>query len=92
MMMHIIATKSRAPAWKKWIVAGAAITTVEFIVGAVVNLRMRLAVWDYSHMPLNLMGQISLQFSVLWVLLAIPLIRLFEHVNRVYNTDSQSKR
>ena len=85
-MLHIIATKSSAPAWKKWIVAGAAITTMEFIVGAVVNLRMRLAVWDYSHMPMNLLGQISLQFSVLWVVLAIPVIWLFERIQKIYNT------
>ena len=92
MLMYIIAANSRAPAWKKWIAAGAVITTVEFIVGAVVNLRMRLAVWDYSHMPLNLMGQISLQFSIMWVFLAIPVIWLFERVDRLYKTYSQSKR
>ena len=82
MFLYIISVKSRAPAWKKWIVGGAVITTVEFIAGAVVNILLGWAVWDYSHMRFNLMGQISLQFSLLWVLLSIPVVWVFGRFDR----------
>jgi uncharacterized membrane protein len=81
-ILNIIATKSRAARWKKWIAAGALITTVEFIAGALVNIWLGFNVWDYSHMPMNVMGQISLSFTLLWVLLSIPAIRVLEAVDR----------
>ncbi len=49
-------------------VAGAAaITAVEFVSGCIINLWLGWDVWDYSGMPLNLMGQVCLPFSLLWV-------------------------
>ncbi|MCL2401764.1 MAG: putative ABC transporter permease [Oscillospiraceae bacterium] len=81
-LLNIIATKSRVAPWKKWIAAGALITTAEFIAGAVVNIWLGLNVWDYSHMRMNLMGQISLSFSLLWVLLSIPTIKILEVIDR----------
>lgn len=48
------------------------ITTVEFIVGVVVNRVLGLNVWDYSAMPGNILGQICPIFSVLWFLISIP--------------------
>ena len=80
-LLYTIATKSRVPAWKKWIAGGAVITTVEFIVGAIVNIALGLAVWDYSHMRMNLMGQISLQFFFIWIILSIPVIWISEFVD-----------
>lgn len=34
------------------------ITALEFITGCIVNLTLHLNVWDYSDMPMNIMGQI----------------------------------
>ena len=48
------------------------ITAVEFITGIIVNSCLHWGIWDYSHLPFNLMGQISLAFSLLWFLLCIP--------------------
>lgn len=48
------------------------ITAVEFAAGCIVNLWWGLGVWDYSGMPLQLLGQICLPFTVLWFLLCIP--------------------
>lgn len=48
------------------------ITTVEFAVGMVVNRMLHLNVWDYSALPLNVLGQISLPFSLIWCVLTIP--------------------
>lgn len=52
------------------------ITAVEFLVGVFVNIILKLDVWDYSHLPLNIMGQICLPFSVLWFFLTIPAMQI----------------
>ena len=44
------------------------ITVLEFVTGLIVNLWLGLGVWDYSNMPVILMGQICLFFSLLWLL------------------------
>ena len=46
------------------------ITVLEFFTGLIVNLWLGLGVWDYSQMPFNLMGQICLFFSLLWLLVS----------------------
>lgn len=50
----------------------AIITSIEFVVGLIVNRAAGLAVWDYSDMPGNLLGQICPAFSAMWFLLCIP--------------------
>ncbi len=52
------------------------ITAVELICGCFVNLIFRLNVWDYSHLPLNLLGQICLPFTLLWMALCFPVCAL----------------
>ena len=47
---------------------GAAITLlIEFISGVVLNIWLGLAIWDYSHLPLNICGQICLPYALLWL-------------------------
>lgn len=48
------------------------ITVIEFVVGCLVNLRLKWNVWDYSSRAHNLLGQICPLFTVLWFLLCIP--------------------
>lgn len=47
------------------------ITVVEFISGCIINLCYCMEVWDYSNFPLNVLGQICLPFSILWIFVAI---------------------
>lgn len=47
------------------------ITAVEFMAGCILNLWLCLEIWDYSSMPMNLLGQICLPFSLLWILVGI---------------------
>lgn len=57
----------------------AAVTTLEFACGCLVNLNWHLNVWDYSSMPLNIKGQVCLLYSALWgvlSLIACPIYRL----------------
>ncbi len=47
---------------------GASIITVsELVTGYIVNIRLNLNVWDYSNLPFNFLGQISLYYSLLWI-------------------------
>ena len=49
------------------------ITAVEFLTGCIVNLWLGLNVWSYNARPLNFMGQICLDFSLLWFILSLAL-------------------
>ena len=46
------------------------ITALEFITGCIVNLWLGWDVWDYSNLPCNLLGQISVVSSVGWYFLS----------------------
>ena len=46
------------------------ITSIEFITGEILNLRLGMNIWDYSELPLNIDGQICLPFVVLWAVLS----------------------
>ncbi|MEG1524866.1 MAG: hypothetical protein RRZ24_08625 [Clostridia bacterium] len=59
------------------------ITAVEFITGAIVNVRLGLQVWDYSRMPLNLYGQVCARYSLLWFALSAPAVLLIQLVNAI---------
>ena len=47
------------------------ITVLEFITGCIVNLWLGWNVWDYSELPYNLLGQISLFSSIGWIGLSL---------------------
>jgi len=52
-------------------IAVVVIKTLELVAGLIVNVWLGLGVWDYSHLPFNLWGQISLYFTLLWIPLAV---------------------
>lgn len=56
----------------------ALVTIVELFAGLVLNVWLGLGVWDYSHLPLNLWGQICPQFSALWFALCLVFIPMFD--------------
>ena len=58
------------PFWKQCLIGAAVITALEFAVGMIVNKWLGWAIWDYSHLPLNICGQICLPFSLIWVALS----------------------
>lgn len=62
------------PLWKQQLISTGVVTLFEFICGLIVNVWLGMNVWDYSNLPFNLMGQICLQFSILWFFLALPVI------------------
>ena len=56
------------------------ITVLEFIFGCALNLRLGLGVWDYSHLPFNILGQICLPFSFIWFFFSILIILLDDYL------------
>ena len=65
----------KAPLITKCLLGAVIITAIEFIFGYIFNLKYDMNVWDYSNMPLNLLGQICLPFSVLWFGLSFVLFK-----------------
>ena len=58
-------------------VIGALIVTwAELVAGLVLNVWLRLGIWDYSNLPGNFMGQICPQFTAAWVLLSVVAVVL----------------
>ena len=62
----------------KCIICGIIITFVEFFTGIVFNLILNWKMWDYSTLPFNILGQICLPFSLIWIVLSFPAIKLDE--------------
>lgn len=59
---------------KQGVIGACIVTVLEFITGCIVNIWLGWNVWDYSNMPLNILGQVCLPFSLLWILLSIVCI------------------
>ena len=60
------------------------ITILEFITGCIVNLWLGWNVWDYSNLPLNLLGQICLPFSILWYFVSAIGIVIDDYIRYIY--------
>lgn len=60
------------------LLGGMIITGAELLTGLILNIWLRLSVWDYSVLPGNLWGQIAPQYSILWVILSGFAIVLFD--------------
>ena len=70
----------KMPFWKQCIIGAVIVTAVEFLAGCIINLWLGWNVWDYSNIPFNVLGQICLSFSLLWVVLSAVAIVLDDHL------------
>lgn len=57
------------------VIAALVVTLVEFAAGLILNVWLGLGIWDYSELKYNVMGQISLLFTICW--LPLSLIGIF---------------
>ena len=64
------------PLWRQGVIGALIVTWDELIAGLVLNVWLRLGIWDYSNLPGNFMGQICPQFTAAWVLLSIVAVVL----------------
>ena len=65
-------------------VCAVGVTAIEFVFGVVFNLWLKMDVWDYSNMPLNILGQICPIFSLIWVGIAVAFLPLADIINKEY--------
>lgn len=70
------------PLFYQCILGTTIVTLIEFISGCYLNIYLGLGVWDYSHVPFNLLGQVCLPFSIIWMLLSIPVIYLDDYLKK----------
>ena len=61
-----------------------AITAVEFVFGVIFNIVLKMNVWDYSAMPINLLGQICPEFTLLWGGIALAFLPFADAINKSY--------
>lgn len=62
------------------LLGGTVVTGLEFVTGVIVNIWLKLGVWDYSKLPFNIMGQVCLIYYFLWVLLSVVAIILDDYL------------
>ena len=68
------------PAWK--VILGAAlVTALELITGLLVNRDFR--VWDYRAMPYHYLGQICLNYSLLWMPVSLVAMLLYQKAEKI---------
>ena len=66
------------PLWLQALACAALVTAVELVAGLILNVWLCLGVWDYSHLPGNLWGQICPQFAAVWWGLCLMFIPVFD--------------
>jgi uncharacterized membrane protein len=65
------------------------ITSLEFIVGLIVNVNLGWDIWDYSNVPFNFLGQICLPFSLLWYMLSIIVIFTDDYIRHIFFNEQK---
>ena len=73
------------------VISAGIITTVEFTVGIIVNVWLKLGVWDYSSKPYNLLGQVCLLYTNLWFLLSFFAILLDDYLRYFLMKEEKPK-
>ena len=81
-ILYTLACRCPWRRWQKCLAAGALITTVEFLTGVLVNLRLGWNVWDYSDRRFHLLGQICPLYTFLWTALSAPVLYLCARVEK----------
>lgn len=73
----------RMSLWRRGLIGGGVITAAEFAAGCVLNLRFGLAIWDYSAVPTQVLGQICLPYSAMWMALSMLASVLYRGIDRL---------
>ena len=69
--------------FKRCLLGSFVITLVEYFFGLIVNKKLKLDVWDYSDMPLNISGQVCLLYSFLWGLLCLLIFPIAGKISKI---------
>lgn len=62
------------------VISSLIVTVVEFVTGLVVNVWLKLNIWNYSSLPYDVMGQVCLLFTNIWFFLSLFAILLDDYL------------
>ena len=68
------------PLWMQCIIGAVIVTVAELLVGIILNIWLDLAIWDYSQLPWNILGQVCPQFALAWCGLSLVAILLDDYL------------
>lgn len=68
----------------KCLIGAVLITSMEFVTGAIVNVGFQMGVWDYSSRRFQLYGQVCLTYSMLWLVLSLPIALVVQAIYAVW--------
>ena len=89
-LCHIDKKMTGKGIFKKCAAGCVAITSLEFIAGCIVNLILKMCVWDYSGVTGNVLGQICLPFMLIWFAMCIPVFGCISGMRRLRGTGARS--
>ncbi len=69
----------------KSLIGCSVITIMEFTVGLIVNKLFPFGVWDYTGSPDNILGVISLRFTLCWFVISFIMLSLFITIQKIIN-------
>lgn len=73
----------KVPLWAQALLCAVIVTATEFFCGILLNIVLDLGIWDYSNLPGNVLGQICPQFFVLWFVLCLVFIPVFDWIRYI---------
>lgn len=77
--------------WIQCACGSAIITLLEFIAGYILNIRLGLAIWDYSNMPFNIMGQVCIPYTLAWFALSAVAIILDDYLRWIMFNEEKPR-
>ena len=81
LLVGLINENFKMPLILECLLGGLIITLIELISGLILNKWLGFYLWDYTDMPLNIEGQVSLLFSMFWCML-VPCIHFLDDLLR----------
>lgn len=69
--------------WAQVVIGTAIATALELAAGLILNVWLGLGIWDYSHLPGNVLGQICPQYTLAWAALMIVAINLENLMHKI---------
>lgn len=68
------------PLWMQCVIGAVIVTVAELLAGIILNIWLDLAIWDYSQLPGNILGQVCPQFALAWCGLSLVAILLDDYL------------
>lgn len=74
--------------WQQCLLGTSIIVSIEFTSGFILNIWLKLNIWDYSKQYGNVMGQVCLTYTILWFIITPAVIWLDDWLRwRIYGEE-----